>query len=200
MKIHRAGLLGAGVAGLLAAGGCLSPVRTAPRDEVAGAALDRRALAQATIAQWSVLSAQAARLLLDEYGVPDEVHHDRLIWNNNGVWRRSVVWDARPSYVEGDELGVIEQTIDAPLTPTQAAAVAAFDSRVQFDVRSGELSARSDREALNILRLNLAGDVAERRMTGDQARVAYAQILEFEASGKTSPYLLSLRLGLGSKP
>ena len=200
MKIRRVGFLGAALATVLGVGGCLSRAKTSPQTDAAGAALQRLALAEATVAQWSDNSAQTARLFMEKYGDPDEVHYGRLVWNNNGPWRRTVVRDVRPSYVEGDDLGVIEQTIDASLTPEQAAAVSTFDNRVQFNARSGELSARSDREALNMLRLNLAGEVAEQRMSAEQARISYAKILEFEESGKTSPYLLTLRFGLGSKP
>ncbi|MFI5361027.1 MAG: hypothetical protein ACHQ49_03565 [Elusimicrobiota bacterium] len=185
---------------LLAAGGCLSRVKNSPRGDVAGDAVQRRSLAEATLAQWGDYSASAGHLLMAEYGVPDEVHYERLVWNNNAPWRRTVVRDVRPSYVEGDELGVIEQTIDAALTPAQAQAVAAYDGRVRYDPRAAELTSRSDREAVNILRLNVAGDVATERMTGEQARAYGAKVLDLEASGRTEPDLLTLRFGLRAKP
>jgi hypothetical protein len=199
MRIPRIAFMGAGLAVLLGAGGCLSHIKTAPQ-EVLGAGADRRALAKATIGEWSEFSSKTARLFMDEYGVPDEVRSGSLVWINNGPWRRTIVRDVRPSYVEGDDLGVIEQTIDAALTPAQAAEISAFDSRVRYDAVTRYLSASSDREALNLLRLNLASDVAAERLTGEQARLSYARIVEFEASGKTSPYMLSLRSGPAPKP
>ena len=64
-----------------------------------------------------------------------------------------------------------------------------FDRRLDYVASRGELSARSDREEVNHLRLNLGNDIAVRRMTPEQARILYARILQFEAAGKSSTYL-----------
>lgn len=159
------------LAALSAAGGCL------PRAKPAAAG-------DAT---------QAARAMIEKYGVPDDVFYGRLIWRRNGPWKRTIVQNVRPPYVAGGELGVIEQTVDDPLTPSQAADLRGFDGRVTFDPGSGELSAISDREALNVLRLNLADALARGQMSAQQARDFYANVVSLEKSGKTSPYLLSLR-------
>ena len=135
----------------------------------------------------------AARLLIGEYGVPNEVRYERLIWDNNGPWRRTVVRNIRPFYIEGGDRGIVEQTIDYSLTPAQAVDVAAaFGGRVRFDPRNQELTARSDREEFNYLRLNLAHDVIHGTLRPAQAGDTYARIISFEESGKTSPYLLGL--------
>ena len=140
----------------------------------------------------------AARRTIGEYGVPDEVHSNRLIWNDRGPWRRTIVKDVRPAFVEGDELGIIEQSADDALTPAQQANVAALGPQTSFDARDGELTSVADEEAHNFLRLNLADDVARGRMSPEQARDSYKGIVDFEASGKESPYLLGLRFGTGA--
>ncbi len=197
MAINRALILGAGLGILLAAGGCISAVKNSTRGDTAEAATYRRALSEATIAQWSDVSALAARRVIEEYGTPDEVHYDRLVWNNDAPWRRTVVRNVLPPYSAGDELGVIEQTIDYSLTPEQAASVAAFDRRLAYNPRSQELSVRSDREENNFLRLNLANEVVEGKLSPDQARDSYARILALEEAGKSSRYLLGLRFAPG---
>lgn len=197
MNIYRTFVLGAGIGGLIASGGCISSIKTSAQADAAGATVDRRALSEATIAQWSDISAQAARRVMEEYGTPDEVHHDYLVWNNNEPWRRTIVLNKSPLFVEGDELGVIEQTIELSLSPMQAANMAAFDGRVVYNPRNQELSASSDREENNYLRLNIAQDVVKGAMRPDQARNSYARILNLEESGKSSPYMVGLRFTPG---
>jgi len=193
MDIRFLGRLAAAVALAGAAAGCISPVRGDADADPVQAALNRRALASAVVAEWHDTSALAARRMMQEYGPPDEVRRGRLVWNGNRPWKRTVVRDVAPLYVEGDELGVVEQTVEFPLTAAQVAEVTAFDGRLSYDERNGELSARSEREELNILRMNLADDVADRRASPAQARDSFASILSLEQSGKSSPYLLGLR-------
>ena len=198
MRISRGVLISAVFAALAAAAGCFSRVKTSPQADVAGAALDRRELADATVAHWSTPSRLAARRLMEEYGVPDEVHGDHLVWRGDGPWRRTVVSNVRPM-AENDPVlqDIVEQAVKYPLTPKQAVDVAAFDERVSYDRRTGELSSRADREEHNYLRLNLADDVIQGRARPEQARDSYASIVDFERAGKTSPYLLGLRFAVG---
>jgi hypothetical protein len=163
--------------------------------EGAGGSLDRDVSATQTVDQWEDLSARAARLLMNDYGVPDRVASDRLTWNNRGPWRRIVVRDEPPSDAAGKDLGLIEETVPyGALSPSQTADLARFDDRIAFDAAAGELSASSDDESLNILSLNLADDVVERRLNPEQARAAYFHDMELEQSGKTPRDMLSLRL------
>lgn len=189
MRLSLAPLLVAAV--LLS--GCVSAVKSRTRPDTAEAVVGRRALATATIASWHETSALAARVLMQRYGVPDEVHYDRLVWNDNLPWKRTVVRDVTPPYQAGGDLRVIAQTVVYPLSPEEVSDLAAFDGRLSYDARTMELTSRSDSEAVNFLRMNLADDVATRRLTPEQARGRYASILAFRDSGKTSPYLRGLR-------
>lgn len=192
MKGHRGLRLGAVLAGGLLAGGCVSPVKSSTRPDTAQAMTDRRDLAEAVIANWSDISALAARRLMEQYGVPDEVRSGRLVWNERGPWKRTVVRDRRWSYAPPEELGVVEQTVEYPLAAGRIADILAFDDHVTFNLASREMSSRADREEVNYLRLNLADDVANGRTSVEEARRDYAKILALEGEGKSSPYLLSL--------
>jgi hypothetical protein len=178
---------------LVASAACMSRVKTSPQADVAGAALDRRELAEATVSHWSNVSSLAAKRLMEEYGVPDEVHADRLVWINNSPWRRTVVSNERGLVETGSDHEVVEQSVDYRLTPQQAAEVAAFDGRVVFNPRSGQLASRAGKEEYNFLRLNLADDVVHGRMRPEEARNSYERLVSFEQSGKTSAYMLGLR-------
>ncbi len=168
---------------------CASVVRPEPKADSAQAFLDRGLAAQNVIERWPPLSALAARRLLGQYGAPDEVRSDSLVWKNNRPWKRTVAWSVAPLDAEAEGLGVLEQTVEYSLTSRQVSALRSFDLRLRYDWRSRELSSRSEREETNFLRLNLADDIVNRRMTPEQARRLYAQILRFEAAGKSSSYL-----------
>ena len=171
------------VFGTLLAAGCLSSVRAAEEP------VDRGLVAAVVIESWPAVSAAAARAVIARYGVPDEVAPDRLAWIENRPWRRTVVRRMAPLDADAEDRGVIEQAVDYRLTPRQASALKAFDPRLVYDRGARELGSRSEREAVNFLRLNLANDIVSGRMTPDQARALYAQVLRLEGAGKSSSYL-----------
>lgn len=198
MRISRAVPLAAALGLLLPAAGCFSRAKTSPSADVAGEALDRKEVAEATVSHWSDVSRLSARRLIEEYGVPDEVHADSLVWNNNGPWRRTVVNNVRPMANDDPVTqDVVSQTVKYAMNRGQSLDVLRFDDHVGFDPANGELSSRADREAHNYLRLNLADDVVHGRLRPDQARDSYASIVKYEQAGKTSPYLLGLRFSVG---
>lgn len=189
MNYSRVGLIGA----LLVVSGCVTAVKTASEDEASSGGVQakvyRSLMADTVVANWPPISAQAGRRMIEIYGVPDAVRSDQLVWRNNGPWKRTVVRDVTPPYVQAEDLGVVEQTVEYPMTPYQAAELAAFDRKLTYDSFRRELSARSDREEVNYLRLNLANDVLNLRMTPEQAQHLYARTLALEAAGKSSSYL-----------
>ena len=173
-------------------GGCISAVKN-PAGDTAQAAADRGLLAEAVVRGWWPKSALSARRLLEQHGVPDEVRPERLVWDGRGPWKRTVARNVTPPYVQAYDLGLVEQSVKLTLTPEQAAGLRAFDRRVGYKTRERELAARSDREEVNFLRMNLAHDVAKGLMTPEQARHLFERFLALENTGKTSPYLRGLR-------
>lgn len=163
----------------------------------AGTALDSRVQVEAVIDSWSNPSALAARRLMEEYGTPDEIDSDKLVWRDNGPWRRTTVWNVTPPYVKGDGLELMEQTVYYPTSEAQASAIGAFSDRVFTDKSRDELSVRTDREELSCLSLNLADDIAQGRLTPAAARWNYDKLLELESSGKSSPYMAGLLFSFG---
>lgn len=182
---------------LILAAGCASSARRSAPGESALDARSRAELAERVVSGWSEKSRLAARLMIKGYGSPDEVGSARLVWHGNGPWKRTIVRDLPMPYAwaEGEDLGVIEQSVSYRLTPEQAAAAAPLSDRLACDAEEMEMSSRSDREELNILRLNLANDVVRRLLTVEEARDAYARTLALEAAGKTQRYVLGLRFG-----
>jgi hypothetical protein len=149
----------------------------------------RALAASVVVSDWPPASALAARRLIAQYGVPDEVLADRISWLDNRPWKRTVARRMAPADVDGEEQALILQTVEYPLTVKQASALRAFDPRLSYDPKTMELGSRSEREETNFLRLNLANDIINARMTPDQARGLFGQILRLEAAGKSASYL-----------
>ncbi len=40
---------------------------------------------------WPMSSQMAAKEMRDKYGMPDEATPTMLVWNNNGVWKRTII-------------------------------------------------------------------------------------------------------------
>jgi len=171
---------------------CVPAIKDAGGD-TAEAAEGRSMLAEAVVAGWWPKSALAARRLLERNGVPDEVRPEELVWRGRGPWRRTVARNVTPPYVKAEDLGLVEQSVKLTLTPEQVKNLREFDRRVRYERGERELAARSDREEVNFLRMNLAHDVAKGFVTPAQARYLYERFLTLENMGKTSPYLSGLR-------
>jgi hypothetical protein len=204
MKILRAGFIAAAV---LAS---MSDVRAQGYQDIEQPSLpaaspganDLNAVARLTSAEvdidpWSPIAAQAARLLIDKYGAPDEIRPAYLAWHQAGPWARTVVFDTDGPTGDGRDIPLIEQTLGYPLKPAQVAALASFDRRVAYNERTGELSVRSETEELNFLRMNLADDVASGRKSPLGARAEFDRAVSLSASGKRSPAMRGLHFPFG---
>lgn len=160
---------------LLAAAACSPTARRAAPNETVQESSSRRMLAERVVSGWADQARLAARALIAKYGAPDQVRSTRLEWGARGRWKKTTVRDLPLPYsgARTTELGVLEQTAVHPLR--------------------GDLTVRSDSEAVNFLRLNLADEVIRGRLTEEQARAAEASIRALEAAGKTTGYSSGLR-------
>jgi hypothetical protein len=168
----------AGLAGLLLFAACSN--------------LPRKA-ADAVVARWSPPSAEAAKRLLDQYGLPDDASPNKLTWNGKGPWRRIVVSNHPRVYRSPRDFDLVVQTVKYPLTREQAAELVAFSPALTVDVDRGELSSGASREEVNYLNLNLADEIARGRKSVAEAQTAYRRILDLSSAGKSSPYMTELR-------
>ena len=138
----------------------------APPDAAAVADLTR---------DWPKPSQAAAQEMLRAYGPPTEATATTLTWQGNGPWVRTIV---RKTPVEHDfpakHMDVLEQVVEYRVPLNFFTPIATFDGSVVPNRTRGELSVQGDREASNILALNLADDIVQGRATADEARTAMA--------------------------
>lgn len=139
----------------------------------------------ATLEDWPREPRDLADAMIERYGPPDDVLPSRLIWHGNGAWKRTELFrDGVPHRFPKEHTDYLEQAIDYRVPPDKTGDLLRFDGSVMFERTKGELSARCDKEAMNVLAINLAHDVVRGNRSVEEAREKYAlTALEIEMGG-----------------
>jgi hypothetical protein len=145
---------------------------------------------------WPPAAKAAAEEMLRRYGAPQEATATLLIWQGNGSWKRTLV---HKTPVEHDfparHMDVLEQVVEYRVPLNFFEPLARFNGSILPDRTRGELTAWCDREATNILALNLAHDIIRGGKTVEQARDAMAAGVRGIAAGSVPVDARELRLG-----
>jgi hypothetical protein len=108
------------------------------------------------IAGWPGPQQNVARQLLAKYGPPNEATPTRLFWHHNRPWKRTeLTSDAVVHHWPAPHTDFLTQYLDYRVPPEQAHPVAMFDGSILVDRTRGEVAARCDSEAANVLGLNM---------------------------------------------
>jgi hypothetical protein len=146
------------------------------------------------IKAWPKESQEAAKLVLDRYGEPDEATDSQLTWHKRDEWKRIV---ASKTFFQHDfpapHQDSIESFIDYRVPPEKFNDLAAFDGSVICERTAGELSARCHDIEANRLALNLAHDIVTGARTAADARDYYAKEFADYRRKKPTPYMEKLR-------
>lgn len=143
---------------------------------------------------WPEEAREAAHLVIDKYGDPDEVTGSVLIWEKRGPWKRIVAYrDFDSHQFPAPHNDSIESFLQHDVPPETAGKLATFDGSVVFSRTRGELSARCHDEEANFLALNLAADIVEGRKTVQEARDYYAHEFLAYRKKEPTPYMEGLR-------
>jgi hypothetical protein len=151
----------------------------------------RVSLAEArnVIGDWPAPQKNVAEQMLNIYGPPNELTPTQLFWYRNGPWKRTVlVSDSVVHHWPAPHTDFLTQYIDYRVPPEMAGKIAEFDGSILVDRTRGEVAARCDSEAANVLGINMVHEivtgkrtVAEARHTSEQNTVAYSL-------GRNAPY------------
>lgn len=143
-----------------------------------------REIADRIIRDWPQTATQAARAMLEKYGPPAEATPTRLIWFNNGPWKRTTVLKEE---IDHDfpipHKDVLEQVVNYEVPPDKMDELASYDGSVIVERTRGEMSARCDKEAANILALNLAHNIIQGDKSVEEARRAYGEAMKAVMGG-----------------
>src|SRR5215217_3954343 len=142
------------------------------------------------IQQWPEQSREAAKLVIDKYGEPDEVSDSQLIWHRRGEWKRIVASKAFYSHdFPAPHQDSVESFIDYRVPPEKFSDLAAFDGSVVVERTAGEVSARCHDEQANFLALNLVHDLVTGAKDVEEARRYYAKEFLDARRNKPTPYM-----------
>ena len=143
---------------------------------------------------WPRESREAAQLVIDKYGEPDEATESQLIWRKCGEWKRIV---ASKTFWQHDfpapHQDSVESFIDYRVPPEKFSDLAEFDGSVIAERTAGEISARCHDEEANRLALNLAHDIVTGAKTVQEARDYYAKEFLDHRRKRPTPCMENLR-------
>ena len=151
-----------------------------------------------SIRSWPAESREAARLVIDKYGEPDELTDSELVWHRRGSWKRVVASKTffRHNF-PAPHIDAVESVIDYRVPAEKVSALAAFDGSVIVERTAGEVSARCYDEEANCLALNLMHDIVTGAKSVEEARSYYAREFADYRRKKPTPYMERLRFSPG---
>jgi hypothetical protein len=143
------------------------------------------------LATWHQKQRETAVKMINKYGYPQEATVSRLIWYNNGRWKRTIVYrDAVPHHFPITHPDFLEQTVDYRTPLEMFDNIARYDGSVYPDRTKGEVSAVCDKEEMNTLSINLFHEIVIGRRTVEEARRFYTETAaNFMFHNMSSPYL-----------
>lgn len=154
--------------------------------------------APAPLDHWPEESREAAQLVIDKYGDPDETSDTQLVWHEKGPWKRIV---ATKIFYDHDfpapHIDSIESFIDYRVPPEKVSDLAAFDGSIMVERTAGEVSARCHDEEANFLALNLMHDIVTGAKTVEEARRYYAREFIDYRRKQPTPYMERLHFAPG---
>jgi hypothetical protein len=144
---------------------------------------------QRIIGDWPEAQRNVAGQMLEKYGPPNEATRTKLFWYRNGPWKRTVLTSDTVTHnwptVHSDFL---TQVIDYRVPPELFDEIARFDGSIVVDRTRGEVSARCDSEAANVLGMNLVHEIVTGKRTVDDAREISTQNTVAYNLGRAAPY------------
>lgn len=153
------------------------------------------------LAGWPELAREAAQLVVDAYGEPQEATESELRWNNVGPWKRIVAQRATWEHdFPAPHHDSVESVIDLQVPVDKISPLAAFDGSVMVERTTGELSARCHDEQANTLALNLAFEIATGARNVADARAYYAKEFLDARRKRPTPYMDRLRFQPSDSP
>lgn len=137
-----------------------------------------RAYAQAAL--WPDAARQQAQIMLERYGPPERLSPQSMEWDERWPWKSVSVSADSP-------LSPLTQSVVCHIPEGKPAELARFPHGLMVDEERGEMAARSDREALNFLSLNLGMDILAGRRSPEEASRHFTRAVDLFYAGKSVP-------------
>jgi polyhydroxyalkanoate synthesis regulator phasin len=149
---------------------------------------------QSIIKDWNAMSKKSANLTIEQYGPPNEAIPSRLIWYNNGPWKRTIVYrDEIPHDFPQPHTDIIENFIDYRVPSEIVSELSKFDGSLVVERTKGEVSSRCDMEAANFTALNVMNDIVQGKLNAEQARQVLSEVMSAYMMNRPAPYAEALQ-------
>jgi hypothetical protein len=145
--------------------------------------------AQRIVEAWPDPQRNVARQMIEKYGAPNEATPTKLFWYGNGPWKRTEI-TAETQVHKWPTLhsDFLTQTIDYRVPVSMFSLIAEFDGSILVDRTRGEVAAKCDSEAANVLGLNMVHEIVTgKRSVADARRVSTENTVAYNL-GRKSPY------------
>jgi hypothetical protein len=138
---------------------------------------------------WPAAPKNVARQMIDKYGPPNEATPTRLFWYRKPPWKRiEVSADPVVHNWPAPHEDFFTQVIDYRVPPEMVHLIAMFDGSILVDRTRGEVWARCDSEAANVLGLNMVHQIVTGKRTVQEARETSSQHTVAYNLGRSAPY------------
>ncbi len=138
---------------------------------------------------WPDAQRNVARQMLDKYGPPNEATPTKLFWYQNGPWKRTeLTADSVVHNWPAPHTDFLTQVIDYRVPPDMTHLITQFDGSIIVDRTRGEVSARCDSEASNVLGMNMVHEIVTGKRSVEDARETSAQNTVGYSMGRNAPY------------
>jgi hypothetical protein len=151
------------------------------------------------VERWPEAPKNVARQMIDKYGPPNEATPTRLFWYRQPPWKRmEVSADPVAHNWPAPHDDFFTQVIDYRVPPEMVHLVAMFDGSILVDRTRGEVWARCDSEAANVLGLNMVHELVTGKRTVEEARETSSQHTVAYNLGRSAPYAERLQFEVPS--
>jgi hypothetical protein len=145
--------------------------------------------AERVIDGWSSAPKHIAKQMVDKYGPPNEATPTRLFWYRQPPWKRiEVSADPVAHNWPAPHEDFFTQVIDYRVPPEMVHLITMFDGSILVDRTRGEVWARCDSEAANVLGLNMAHEIVTGKRSVEEARETSAEQTVAYNLGRSAPY------------
>jgi hypothetical protein len=148
-----------------------------------------RAEVEKIIENWPQPQKRVAEQMIERYGPPNEATPTKLFWYGNGPWKRTeITSDAVAHNFPAPHTDFLTQVIDYRVPPEKIPDIVWFDGSIYIDRTKGEVAARCDAEAANVLGMNMVHEIVTGKRTVEEAREITAQNTVAYTLGRNAPY------------
>ena len=141
------------------------------------------------IESWPAAQKNVAQQMLEKYGPPNEATPTKLFWYGNAPWKRTVLTsDVVAHNWPTPHSDFLTQVIDYRVPAEMFDDIALFDGSILLDRTRGEVAARCDSEAANVLGMNMVHEIVTGKRSYEEAREISQQNTVAYNMGRAAPY------------